>query len=283
MTISTLLSRRSVLGLAAALPWAFGARPASGIPVGLELFSVRHELERDREATVRTVAGMGYACVEFYSPYYDWTEAQTKQMRGILDELGIRCYSTHNDAAYLTRDNIQRTRDRNLILGSKYVVHADSDNPPTTLDGWKAVAAAVNAAADKLESAHLNAGYHNEQIEFTPLQGKRPMEILAAELKPTVMLQLDVGTCLEAGSDPAAWIGGHPRRIRSLHCKDWSPDPAEGYKVLFGEGIADWRNIFAAAEGLGGVEYYLIEQEGSRLPEFETARKCLESYREMRR
>ena len=93
------------------------------------------------------------------------------------------------------------------------------------------------------------------------------------------MLQLDVGTCLEAGSDPVAWIRANPGRIRSLHLKDWSPEAAKGYSVLFGEGVADWKNIFAAAESVGGVEYYLLEQEGSRFSELETARRCLGSFR----
>jgi sugar phosphate isomerase/epimerase len=47
---------------------------------------------------------------------------------------------------------------------------------------------------------------------------------------------------------------------------------------LFGEGVADWKAIFAAAETGGGVEYYLVEQEGSRYPELDTARKCLEAF-----
>ena len=105
------------------------------------------------------------------------------------------------------------------------------------------------------------------------------MEVIAKNTKPTVLLQLDVGTCVEAGSDPVAWIRANPGRIRSLHCKDWSPDPAKAYTVLFGEGTADWKAIFKAAESVGGVEYYLVEQEGSRFSELDTARKCLESFR----
>ena len=61
--------------------------------------------------------------------------------------------------------------------------------------------------------------------------------------------------------------------------KDWSSDPDKGYKVLFGEGDAKWKDIFAAAEGGGGVEYYLLEQEGSRFGEIETAKRCLEAYK----
>ena len=93
------------------------------------------------------------------------------------------------------------------------------------------------------------------------------------------MLQLDVGTCLEAGGDPVAWIRANPGRIRSIHCKDWSPQADKGYKVLFGEGAADWKGIFAAAESVGGVEFYLVEQEGSRFSELETAKRCLKSFR----
>jgi sugar phosphate isomerase/epimerase len=151
-----------------------------------------------------------------------------------------------------------------------------------SLDGWKKVADNLNVAADRLAKDDLKVGYHNHQPEFTPLDGKRPIEILAANTKPTVMLQLDVGTCLEAGSDPAEWIRANPGRIRSLHLKDWSPDPDKGYKVLFGEGAAEWLDIFAAAESVGGAEYYLIEQEGSRYPALETAKKCLESYHTLR-
>jgi sugar phosphate isomerase/epimerase len=108
------------------------------------------------------------------------------------------------------------------------------------------------------------------------------MDILAKNTRPAVMLQLDVGTCIEGGGDPVAWIRGNPGRIRSIHCKDWSRDPAVGYKVLFGEGVADWKGIFQAAENGGGVEFYLVEQEGSRYPELETARRCLQAFRATR-
>jgi sugar phosphate isomerase/epimerase len=271
------LSRRSFVVLSAMLPWALKAGASRSIPVGLELYSVRDALKQDPEGTVRSVAQMGYECVEFYAPYFEWSETQAKQMRKLLDDLGVHCFSTHNDEQYFSAENIHRARDLNLILGSKYVVMASSD--PTQSGGWKAIAEKLNSAAEQLESSGLKTGYHNHQPEFTPANGVRPIEILAKNTKPSVMLQLDVGTCVQAGSDPVAWIRANPGRIRSLHLKDWSSDPVKGYKVLFGEGGADWKNIFAAAESVGGVEYYLLEQEGSRFPELETARRCLQSFR----
>jgi len=287
------MSRRSFLAqsfatsvaASATLPFVFRGLSfgdsGKSIPVGLELYSVRESLKKDPEGTVRAVAKIGYQAVEFYAPYLEWDEAQTRQMRKLMDDLGIRCYSTHNSADAFKPENLDRTRDRNLILGCRYVVLAWSD-PKSGADGWKATAEVLNHAAEKLEPAGLKPGYHNHQAEFTAVGGKRPIEFLAENTKPSVMLQLDVGTCIEAGSDPVAWIRANPGRIRSIHCKDWSPAPDKGYKVLFGEGVADWKGIFAAAESVGGLEYYLIEQEGSRFPEMETAEMCLQAYRRMR-
>jgi hypothetical protein len=96
------LSRRSFLALSSMIPWALQARASSSIPTGLELYSIREALQRDPEGTVRSVAQMGYECVEFNAPYYDWNEAQAKQMRKLLDDLGIRCNSTHNDQQYFS-------------------------------------------------------------------------------------------------------------------------------------------------------------------------------------
>jgi sugar phosphate isomerase/epimerase len=276
-------TRRKFMATGALLPWALRlpeaqAPSANAIPVGLEMYSVRDALAKDPTGTVRAVAAMGYQGLEFYAPYFAWTEAQAKDMRKLLDELKIRCFSTHNDGDFFSGDKLQHARELNLILGSKYMVMASSHDEPG-LDRWREVADTLNTAAEKLQPQGLQVGYHNHQLEFTPTDGARPMEILAKNTKPSVILQLDVGTCIEAGGDPVAWIKANPGRIRSIHCKDWSPEPAKKYSVLFGEGVAPWKSLFHAAENGGGIEYYLVEQEGSRFPELETAKRCLQGFR----
>ena len=62
-----------------------------------------------------------------------------------------------------------------------------------------------------------------------------------------------------------------------------SPEKDKGYRVLVGEGMTPWKDLMAAAESVGGVEFYLIEQEGSRFPEFETAKRCLDNLKAMRK
>ncbi|MBI2690172.1 MAG: sugar phosphate isomerase/epimerase [Acidobacteria bacterium] len=250
------------------------------IPVGLELYSVRQELQKDDVGTLKAAAKMGYECVEFYSPYTNWDVAKAKDIRKLLDDLGMKCLSTHNGAQSFAPERIDHAIELNSILGSKLIIMA-SAGKVVDLAGWKAVAERLNASAEKMKPAGLRAGFHNHLVEFQLLDGKRPMEVLAAETTKNVVLQLDVGTCVEAGVDPVEWIKKNPGRIASMHCKDWSRDPAIGFKALLGEGEALWKKIFAAAEKTGGVECYLVEQEGSRFSPFETAEKCLASFRKL--
>ena len=272
------VSRRSFLAATGAAGLALGA-PAAAVPVGLELYSVRDELAKDTMATVRAVAADGYQVVEFYAPYYAWTTDYAKQVRKLMDDLGIRCKSTHNGGEALDPEGIGKAIELNGILGAKYIVWA-SAGKPKGLDGWKAVATKLTLAAEKLQPLGMAAGYHNHQLEFTPIEGIRPIEVIAANTPIEVMLQLDVGTCVEAGSDPVAWIRANPGRIRCIHCKDWSPD--KGYQVLFGEGVSPWPAIFQAAESVGGVEYYLIEQEGSRFGALEGAQRCIANWKKIK-
>jgi sugar phosphate isomerase/epimerase len=272
------LSRRAFFAVAAAGPIASAMAKGKSIPVGLELYSVRDQLQRDLMGTVRAVAKMGYQGVEFYSPYFEWTPDYAKQVRKLLDDLGIQCFSTHNDSKSFEPEYIARAIELNQIIGSKFIVMASAGDIQT-LDGWKKVAGQLNQGAEKMKPAGLRAGYHNHQLEFTPIEGKRPIEVLAANTGRDIMLQLDVGTCIEAGSDPVAWIDKNPGRIRSMHCKDWSRD--RGYKVLLGEGAAPWKKLFQVAEKTGGIEYYLVEQEGSDYPALETAQRCLANFRKL--
>jgi len=277
MAFDPSVSRRSFLASTGFAGLAFGAS-SSAVPVGLEMYSVRGELAKDVLATVRAVARDGYQVVEFYAPYYAWTADYTKQVRKLMDDLGIRCNSTHNHTESFT-EGMQKAIDLNKILGTKYIVLA-SAGKVEGLDGWKKVAEQLTHGSEEFKKVGLRAGYHNHKPEFVPVEGKRPMEVIAANTPKDVMLQMDVGTIVEAGSDPVAWIKANPGRINSMHVKDWGK--TEGYKVLFGEGDTPWAKVFDAAEKVGGVEYYLIEQEGSRFPPFESAERCLASYKKFR-
>jgi sugar phosphate isomerase/epimerase len=277
----TRLSRRTFLTLAGTAPLlARVSLAAKSVPVGLELYSVRDELAKDLMGTVRAVAKMGYQVVEFYSPYYEWTPQTATEVRKLLDDLGIRCNSTHNSSTVFTPDGLQKAIDLNQAIGSRTIVMASAGNV-TGVDGWKATAERLNAASEKLKPLGMSAGYHNHGLEWRPVDGQRPMDILASATKD-VVLQFDIGTCVEEGADPVAWINANPGRIKSMHCKDWSKD-GRGYTVLFGEGDAPWAKIFQAAESTGGIEYYLIEQEaGPADQQFQRAAGCIANWKKLK-
>jgi sugar phosphate isomerase/epimerase len=277
------LSRRAFLALAAASP--FAARLAAGgkVPVGLELYSVRDALKTDPTGTVRAVGKLGYEVVEFYAPYYSWTMEQASEMRKVMLDVHLRCLSTHNSPVSFSADGIQKAIDLNKTLGSSLLVMA-SPAQVEGVDGWKRVADTLNTAAEKLKAVSMAAGYHNHGAEWRKLDasGQRPMDILAANTRPEVVLQLDVGTCVEEGADPVAWINANPGRIKSMHCKEFQRG-GKGYAALFGEGDVQWKAIFDAAEKTGGIECYLIEQEeGPADQQLARAQQCLANWKKLK-
>jgi sugar phosphate isomerase/epimerase len=298
----TSLSRRSFLTISAAVPAAltaqvsphtFAAEPAAQNSdklrnpyIGLELYSVRDELSRDLPNTLKTVAKIGYQVVEFYSPYFKWTLAYAKDVRSQMDDLGLRCYSTHNGfESFAPADNFAHAIELNQILGARYIILASAPGHTNGVEGWKGLSEKLSKAVEQLEPHGLSAGYHNHQAEWAKLEnGQRIIEVIAANTPKQFVLQLDVGTCEEAGSDPVGWVKANPGRIKCMHLKDWAPGEHSAemsYRVLFGEGVTPWKELMSAAESVGGLEYFLIEQEGSRFTEFETAKKCLENWKAM--
>lgn len=284
MSIMTTVSRRAFLAIAGAVPFAASALAQNkSVPIGLELYSVRGELMKDLPGTVRAVAKLGYQVVEFYSPYYSWTVDQAKEVRKLLDDLGIKCLSTHNSPQAVSAEGMAKAIELNRIIGSKAIVVASAGKVAGS-EGWKTFAGQLATAAEKLRPEGMATGFHNHATEWKPLEdGKRPMDILAAGTPKDVILQLDAGTCVEAGADPVAWITANPGRIKSIHLKDWSKTEGRGYNVAFGEGDVPWKPLLQAAETTGGVEYYLIEQErAGNEGELEMVGRCLANYKKLR-
>jgi sugar phosphate isomerase/epimerase len=289
------LSRRFFLGMAGAASLRLSSATGS-VPVGLALFTVQDELLKDLPGTPRAVAKMGYQSVDFTSNYngpllgyFGWTPQQAKDVRKVLDDLGIRCNTTHNDGPSLTAEELPKAIELNHIIGSKYLVVSANRNPvlgisggktlpgsgkATGLEAWKVVAQQLTSFSGKIQAGGLRLGYDNHPGEFTPI-GKRLIEVIAANTPKEVMLQLSVGACVSAQSDPVACIQANPGRFQSIHCKDWAPGADGGFATLFGEGVSPWPQIFAAAESVGGVQEYLIEQLRSPLPSFDTAQRCM--------
>ena len=128
----SLVSRRGLLAgsMAAAAALASGTDAAAGnqrrqtrtsrrsrTPIGLQLYSVRKECERDLPGVITAVAKMGYKGVEF-AGYYN---RSAKELRKMLDDKGLKCCGTHTGLDTLLGDNLVRTIEFNKTLGNKYL------------------------------------------------------------------------------------------------------------------------------------------------------------------
>ena len=63
----------------------------SKFKIGIQLYTLREEMEKDVEATLKAVAEMGYDCVEF-AGYFGKT---AEEMKALLDCYGLEAISVH--------------------------------------------------------------------------------------------------------------------------------------------------------------------------------------------
>ncbi len=126
----------------------------------------------------------------------------------------------------------------------------------------------------------MQVGFHNHARELEMVEGKRPWDVFCDNTAPAVTLQMDLTHFPANGLDPVAYIKRYPGRERLLHCKDHPPADRH---VLLGEGTLDWKAIFAAAESVGGVECYIVEQERYPPPltPMQSVERCLRNFREL--
>ena len=153
------LSRRSFLAVLGTVPLMTSALAAAPpvrkrIPIGIQMYSVRDDEKRDLFATLKGLREMGYECVEFWAPYFDWTPARARGVRKQLDDLGLRCYSNHTGVKHCTAEHLPHAIELNHILGSRYVIMAHA-GPQPNLDGWKRTAEVLSKAHEQLKAAGI--------------------------------------------------------------------------------------------------------------------------------
>ena len=204
--------------------------------------------------TLKTVAKLGYEVVEFYSPYFKWTPAYAKDVRAQMDDLGLRCYSTHNGfESFTPGENLAHAIELNQILGTRYLVLASAPGRTSGVEGWKHLCEQLTAAVEQLKPHGLSAGYHNHQAEWAKLDnGQRIIEVIAANTPKEFVLQLDVGTCEEAGADPVAWVKANPGTHQGHASQRLGAGRARGRKGL-PRPVRRGRDALERASRRGGI------------------------------
>ena len=229
------------------------------IPLALQLYSLNSMFPEMPLKTMRAAKEMGFSGVEFYSNHF-----KPAFYRALLEETGLVCAGWHTSIDALEGDNFEKTLERNLTVGNKYICVPwyQSDSA----DAWKALADRLNIVADKLRPYNIRTGFHCHAHEFQLVEGQMPWDIVAQNTISDVVLQLDTGNALSGGADIMKTLKVYPGRNQSIHWKPYSKE--KGFTVSVGEDDQNWPELLAWSETKGCTEWIVLEYESSEPLEY---------------
>ena len=288
-----MLSRRSFLisaGAGAAAgslmtSIAFGDHHGHGpVPLGIQLWTVKSEAEKDLEGTLRKVYAAGFREIEF-AGYYGKSPADLAKL---MKDIGFSLVSTHAGAGDIAKNGAQIIADAKA-LGLKYVVCSSPGVSPekeklpweermkaVDLSDWKWNADLFNKFGKQVADAGMAFGYHNHSAEFKKFDGVTAFDWLFANTDPKlVKIELDVGWVQVAQADPIALLDKYKDRVVALHVKDVGKRGADGKEppsVALGEGTVDWKAVIGTAKKNGTKAYFYEQEEPFTRPILESVK-----------
>jgi sugar phosphate isomerase/epimerase len=278
----TSISRRGFLVSTAGLIVASRASAALSVaagsrkPVGVQLYCVRRELEKDFEGTMKAVADLGYQGVEF-ADYFGRT---APQLRKSLDDNGLKSCGTHIMLGDMLGDKLKETIEFNQIIGNPYLIIRWLDevyrsSPQAFADTVKRIA----EISEQLKLHGMRVGYHNHNYIFDRFDGKMLWNILADGTPKGVILQLDTGNAsLHEGVDVVELLVRNPGRTGTIHIKPYSSSNPDAY---LGSDELNWPRIIELCETTAGVDWYIIEYEVEGIPPLKALGDNLQRFRKM--
>lgn len=200
------------------------------LPVALQLYSVRDELEADFEGTVKKVKELGYDGVEFAGLY----GKNAAEIKAILKEVGLVPVSAHVSLDELLLDTAAVVAAYKEI-GCEYIAvpYLPEDRRPGT-EGFARTIEDIKNIADECIKQGIQLLYHNHDFEFAKLDGKYALDILYSEVTAD-RLQTEIDTCWVgvAGEDPSAYVLKYSGRAPVVHLKDYYMQGREKPKKLY--------------------------------------------------
>lgn len=233
--------------------------------IGLQLYTVRKELEKDFAGTLVKVAAIGYKEVEFAGYFNN----SPKDIKALLSENKLTAPSAHISLDDI-RKNLDKTVESAQTIEHKYLIcgYLQAEERKT-LDDYKKLAALFNRAGEKCVKAGIKFGYHNHDFEFRAIDNQIPYDVLLKETDAKlVKMELDLYWIAKAGRDPLRYFAENPNRFALVHVKDMDATPKKDFTEV-GRGVINFREIFAQAKK-AGVKHYFVEQDETPASPFES-------------
>lgn len=267
------ISRRQFNAGLAALSAAGLAQPAHaapfGWPIGCQTWPVRQKIGKDLDGTLRGLVSMGFQAIELCSPpgyeklgFGPLAAVPAAELRDKIHAAGLVCESCHFGFPEL-RDHLDDRIAWAKQLGLKQMIISTFWLPKEArMSDWMEAVGHANKIGEGTRAAGIQLGFHNHDFEFHEIDGELIYDKLMGAFDPAlVKMQFQVSV-IGLGYKAADYFHKYPGRFISMHLQDWSP--AEKKEVALGQGVVDWKNVFAAAK-TAGVKNYFVELEGNDL------------------
>ena len=230
------------------------------LALGLQLYTVRDQLQKDLDGTLAALAAAGYKHLE--SAGYAGKTAQ--EFKAALDKHGLHVASMHVPIAMI-RDNPTQVLADAKLFGASWVVCPWLDEKDRTAAGFKATGETLAKVADQWKGENIGVAYHNHDFEWKPLAGgKNGYDTLFEAAGDNVKSELDLYWATFAGQDPLALSRAHPGRIALAHAKDAKPG-AKREMTDVGKGSIDFKTILTQFKA-DGLKYAFVEYDNSPDP-----------------
>ena len=253
-----------------------------GHPIGLQLFTFFGIIDEDVKGTLTKIADLGFKELESaFSKKGGYYGMSPKEFKAMANDLGMDWTSHHVLGAPFKlppgakmpvgadgkpmvlppvknlRDDMQQLVDDAAAGGIKYLVCANS--PTATLDEIKSTIEVLNKTGEAAKKVGIQFAYHNHDMEFHPVDGKVPYDLLLSETDPqNVKMELDLAWAVKAGKNPVEMFKQHPGRFPLWHVKDL--DAGRENILPVGSGTIDFKPIFAAASS-AGMQHFFVEHD----------------------
>ena len=236
--------------------------------IGIQLYSVREDLNKDFLGTLKKLSAMGYSQVE---PYGFTSEKfldkyTMKELSKIVGDMGMIITSAHTNSAIFPEDinapqwdYWKKCSEYLLSGGAKFAAHAGYPGDRNTLSDVKRTADHFNRIGQVCKKAGIRFAFHNHARELAKVEGEVLLEYLIKNTDPSlVSFQLDMGHAVNGGGDPYRLLQTYKGRFPMWHASDYHA--INKTYTLLGQGSAPYPAMFEIADS-SGLEILTIEQE----------------------
>ena len=253
----------------------FSMNNASNHTLGIQLYSVRDDMEKDAAGTLKQLAAMGYKDVEHAGyedrKFYGYSPADFKKF---LSDIGVTMVSGHSYLGAKAWDKTsndftdewKHTFEDAAAAGLKYVFSPGVDESLCKNESdYKWYMELFNKTGELAKKSGIQFGYHSESSEFDHyLNNKRLYDILLETTdKNLVAQQIDIGNMYGPGGRAMEYLKKYPGRFIAMHVKDEikSSKANRDYEsTVLGKGVVGVKDILDYAKK-NGTQLFIIEQE----------------------